>query len=405
MMLQFFEETVSGLEQKLNNDPGEYLARKKLALALARLGVKLYSGEHKAAWCGVLAPFDLLQAMDVTSCFVEFVGAMLASTGAAAPFLERAEQWGMVPDACSYHRAVNGATLAGMMPEPEFLIATSAPCTGGLAVLENLARHFDKKLLVLHVPQERSAAGVRFLADQLRGMVDFVAEQTGRPLDPVRLRQAMENTNKIRELMIETYALAAHVPTPARRRDLVNLGIVIALLLGSDEGVDIARTYRDEFRRKVEQGVAGVPTERVRLMWLQNRIQFKNPIEQLLEEDFGAAVVCDEFNDVAWDAIDPDDPYEGLARRMVTNSLTGPVDNRVAALQRLAAEYKIDGAINPCQWGCRQGTGARGMIEKGLNQVGVPVLNLEVDCVDQRPFAEAQLRTRVEAFIEMLESR
>ena len=108
----------------------------------------------------------------------------------------------------------------------------------------------------------------------------------------------------------------------------------------------------------------------------------KNPIEQLLEEDFGAAVVCDEFNDVAWDPIDPDDPYEGLARRMVTNSLTGPVDNRVAALQRLARDYKIDGAINPCQWGCRQGTGARGMIEKGLNEVGVPVLNLEVDCVD-----------------------
>jgi benzoyl-CoA reductase/2-hydroxyglutaryl-CoA dehydratase subunit BcrC/BadD/HgdB len=32
-------------------------------------------------------------------------------------------------------------------------------------------------------------------------------------------------------------------------------------------------------------------------------------------------------------------------------------------------------------------------------------LNLEVDCVDKRNFAEGQLRTRVEAFIEMLESR
>jgi benzoyl-CoA reductase/2-hydroxyglutaryl-CoA dehydratase subunit BcrC/BadD/HgdB len=33
------------------------------------------------------------------------------------------------------------------------------------------------------------------------------------------------------------------------------------------------------------------------------------------------------------------------------------------------------------------------------------VLNLEVDCIDPRPFAEGQLRTRLEAFAEMLESR
>jgi benzoyl-CoA reductase/2-hydroxyglutaryl-CoA dehydratase subunit BcrC/BadD/HgdB len=35
----------------------------------------------------------------------------------------------------------------------------------------------------------------------------------------------------------------------------------------------------------------------------------------------------------------------------------------------------------------------------------VPVLNLEVDGVDKRNFAEDQLRTHVEAFVEMLENR
>ena len=71
----------------------------------------------------------------------------------------------------------------------------------------------------------------------------------------------------------------------------------------------------------------------------------------------------------------------------------------------MAEDYKIDGAINPCHWGCRQGTGARGMISDGLKTVGVPVMNLEVDCVDARNFAEGQLRTRLEAFMEMLANR
>jgi len=405
MLRRHFEDTVRGIEEKLTAEPGEFVARKKLALALSRIGVKLYSGEHGVAWCGVLAPFDLLQAMDVTSCFVEFVGAMLAGTGTSAPFLERAEQWGMATDTCSYHRTVSGAMLAGMMPEPDFLIATSAPCTGGLAVIESLARHFDRPLMVIHVPQDRDESSVRYLAKQLREMVVFVERHTGRTLTDERLSAAIEHTNRIRELMVEVNQLAARTPTPARRRDLINLGIVIALLLGTEEGVEVAEAYRDEFRRKVEQGIAGVPDERVRLMWIQNRIQFKNPIEQMLEEEYGAAVVIDEFNDVPWEAIDPDDAYDGLARRILSNCLTGSAEHRVSAMQRLAREYQIDGAINPCHWGCRQGTGARGLVEKGLNQIGVPVLNLEVDCVDQRPFAEAQLRTRLEAFIEMLQSR
>ena len=45
------------------------------------------------------------------------------------------------------------------MPDPDFLIATSAPCSGGLAVIENLARHFHKDLFVVHVPQDRSRRG------------------------------------------------------------------------------------------------------------------------------------------------------------------------------------------------------------------------------------------------------
>ncbi|MCK5311092.1 MAG: 2-hydroxyacyl-CoA dehydratase, partial [Desulfobacteraceae bacterium] len=53
-------------------------------------------------------------------------------------------------------------------------------------------------------------------------------------------------------------------------------------------------------------------------------------------------------------------------------------------------------------WGCRQGTGIRGLISQGLKKVNVPVLNLEIDCVDSRNLAKGQIETRLEAFIEML---
>ena len=257
---------------------------------------------------------------------------------------------------------------------------------------------------MIHIPQRTDQRGVDYLADQLRQMVAFVEHQTGEPLDPARLGRSMELTNQARELLVEVYRLLQARPGPARRRDLFNFGLVIALLLGSQTAVEIARTYRDELAVRVEQGVAGVPGERVRLLWLQNRIQFRSPVEQLFEQA-GAAVVVDELNSITWDPIDPARPYEGLARRMLSLPLCGPVERRIQLLQRLARDHAVDGAVNPCHWGCRQGTGARGLIEHGLRQVDVPVLNLEVDCVDPRNFAPGQLATRIEAFVELLQQR
>jgi len=407
MMGEYFQNLVEGLEAKLAaSDPArDTTARKRLALEVARLGVRLYSGDETVAWCGVLAPFDLLGAMGITPCFVEFVGAMVASMEGARYALEVAEEAGFASESCGFHRAISGAAKAELMPKPDILIATSMPCTGGMAVIENLAKLYEKDLFVLHVPPRHDDRAVAYLADQLRAMTDFVSAHTGRPLDRDAVREAMVRTNRAREALVETYELARRVPTPARPRDLFNFAIVFSVLLGTEAGVEVAERYRDELARKVDAGVAGVPGEQLRLLWIQNRIQFKTELERLLAEEHKAAVVIDELNDVPWDPIDPDEPYEGLARRMLSFSLCGEVTQRIETLKRLARDYQVDGAINPCHWGCRQGTGARGLVEEGLKSAGVPVLNLEVDCIDARNFSEGQLRTRLEAFVELLQAR
>lgn len=402
-MLSFFEDLANGIEARLAQGNSPTVARKTLALETARLGARLYSGQGSMAWCGVLAPFDLLNALGVTSCFVEFVGAQLASTGSVEPMLETAEQSGWSTDSCSYHRGVMGAALQGLVPEPDFLVGTSAPCMGGLGVIEALADHFGKDLFILTIPNREDDEAVDFLANQYREMVDFVVRHTGRPLDPARLRQAVELTNEARDLILEITQLAQHVPSPARKRDLADFALITSLFFGTPAAVTVAGAYRDEFARKNRDGVAGIKDEKVRLMWLQNRLQFNNPLVDLLADEHQAAVVIDEFNDCTWEAIDPDDPYRGMAMRTLSNPLTGSVQRRIENLKRLARDYKVDGAINPCQWGCRQGTGARGLIEAGMREAEVPVLNLEVDCVDPRPFSEGQLKTRIQAFIEMLD--
>jgi benzoyl-CoA reductase/2-hydroxyglutaryl-CoA dehydratase subunit BcrC/BadD/HgdB len=405
MMYQYFKDMADGIQAKILQDPNIPNPRKKYALETARLGSRLYSDNNTVAWCGLAVPFNLLNAMGITSCFVEFVGAVLAATGTADPFLEEAEQAGFVGDTCGYHRTVMGAARKNIMPEPDFLIATTCPCSGGIAIMENLADLFNKDLFVLNVPQQDSEQNVAYLADQIRDMVKFVTRHTGEPLDEGKLRQAVENTNRARKIMQDVYQLAQNVPSPTDGRLLTNFGLVMPLFCGTEAAVEIAQAYKDEFTARVDNGIPGVPDEKLRLLWIQNRIQFNNPLVELLEKEYRANIVSDELNDIFWDPIDPQDPYPGMARRAIAIPLNGSIQRRIGHLQKLARDYRLDGAINPCNWGCRQGTGARGLISDGLKEIGVPVLNLEVDCVDKRNFAEGQLRTRVEAFIEMLESR
>ena len=405
MIQQYLKDTVDSILASSMREDGTMSARKKFALESARLGYRLYSTDQPVAWCGVATPFELLHAMGVTSCFAEFVGAMLASMGDIDKLLEIAEQNGYSTDICSYYRSVHGATLQSLMPTPNFVIATSCPCSSGLSTIEYLAKHFNKDLFVIHIPQKQDLESISYLADQFRDMVTFVSDHTDQPLDTDNLRQVIEKSNRAREILLQVYEMAGAVPTPARRKDMINFYYVIALIMGLENAIELAEAYRDEFERKIKNKEPGVPGEQVRLMWYQNRIQFKNPLEQMLEDEFKAAVVVDESNDITWDPIDPDDPYEGLAKRIMSNPLVGPLDNRIEHLIQLAQRNKIDGMINPCHWGCRQGTGARGLIEDGLKKAGIPVLNLEVDCVDPRNFSEGQARTRLQAFIEMIMAR
>ena len=401
MMYDYFKNMVDGVSQKLLQDPDSINAKKKYVLEIAKIGQKLYTRDEKIAWCGVTIPFDLLHSMGVTSCFVEFVGAMLSSNETAPIFIKEAEDSGYAPDSCAYHRAVTGAMLKDIMPEPDFVIGSSSPCTAGLAVMEDMARRFKKDFFILNVPQNNSKESVKFLTDQIKEMTRFITAHTQKPLSMEKLGRALEFFNESSLILKDIYNLAKQTPSPVDNKLLKDFGTVIGLIMGTREGVKICQAFKDELIDRIESKKIDPSKEKIRIMWIQNRIQYKFPIEKMLE-DFGVKIVVDELNDVTWEPMDPDNPFESIAKRIISIPYSLGTSERIAHMQLLAREYKLDGAINPCHWGCRQGTGVRGLTTKGLKDVNVPVLNLEIDCVDSRNLAQGQIETRLEAFVEML---
>lgn len=76
-----------------------------------------------------------------------------------------------------------------------------------------------------------------------------------------------------------------------------------------------------------------------------------------------------------------------------------PNDARIDDIVRLAKEYKVDGVIDTnLKFCCLYDTESY-HVEEALKKEGIPLLKIETDYTDED--AE-QLRTRIEAFVEML---
>ena len=99
-----------------------------------------------------------------------------------------------------------------------------------------------------------------------------------------------------------------------------------------------------------------------------------------------------------------DDQFMALSERyMKTNcACFTPNHGRIDDLLRMVKEYKVDGVIDCSLKFCCLYDTEKYSVARALKEAGVPVLGLETDYTDTD--AE-QLRTRIGAFIEMLNNR
>lgn len=398
MLKQYFFQLEATLKKKIDS---KLTARRKFVYEIARIGSRIFDDNWSIGWTTVFVPYEILNSMNVSGMFVEFFGAMLSGAGLSQKFFEIAESKGYSTDSCSYHRTIIGAAMDGLLPEPDVLIGASIPCNGGVKALKRIGEIFNKEVFILNIPIEVTSKSVDYLAEEYNQMINYIEENTGRKLDYQKLKKAIEYNNQARDYLIEVNNLCKNVPSPSNSNDLKNF-IMFVLLLGTKEGIEVAKLYRDEFQGRINNNLIGLSKEKYRLLWIQNRIQFKTDLLDILEEKYGANVVIDELNHIWWDPLDESDPLRSIAYRMITHPLVGPVERRLKVLTQLAKEFKVNGAINPAHWGCRQSAGARALFKEALQKVGVPLIHLDVDCVDERNYSHGQILTRLEAFMEML---
>ncbi|MBI2559672.1 MAG: 2-hydroxyacyl-CoA dehydratase [Planctomycetes bacterium] len=372
-----------------------------------------YNKKSSTVWTTLFVPSELLFAMGLVPLSVEIAAALFAGLGWSTPALMEAESNDIPTDACTFHRAALGHMLKGYLPKPILNVATSTLCDSNTKTIKICESVTGKESIVLDVPFEKSDVAVKYLARQLEELTKRLENASGRRMDMRSFAEAIERSNRVRELLTAINQMRVNPFSPLEGSSALGFMFPTYLLIGSMRAVEFYSRLCSEIKEKLDAVESNghdltngkQPEKKTKILWLELKPYFKNDFIRRLEKEQNVKIVFEETNHVYWDKMDPENPYESLAKKLISNQYNGPLERRIEVIKMLAKRYKVDGIVAFSSWGCRRNNAAVPTIKRELNREGFPLLSLDGDCIDDNNYMPGQFSTRIEGFLEMLCNR
>jgi len=356
---------------------------------------------------------EVFRALDIFPVMPENWSPVCAATGLAPECMEAAERMGYSRDLCGYLRNAIGYIHEGMnkpdqpfggLPAPDLIISFGGGCIPAMKIFQAFTEHFRVPTFLAdgpQVPPEGLTGEVlSFAVDHFKELIHFLEEQAGRKLDMDRLKEVVRLSDRACKLWDEIMDYRRYVPTPFSAAEL-GVMFVMVVLPGTQQAVDFLEKFKAEVKERSEQGIGCVPGERFRLFWDNIPLWYNMGLFNYFEK-FDAVVVAETYS-AAWSIrLDPENPIETLARKsMLSFPLVSNVSlqNRIDMVLDTCRKYKIDGAI------LHSNMSEMDIKNELMEKLEVPSVMFEADHMDVRNWNEAQVKNRLDAFMDMLEQR
>ena len=157
---------------------------------------------------------------------------------------------------------------------------------------------------------------------------------------------------------------------------------------------------------KVSRGIGAVANEKFRLYWENLPVWFKFKDHFNLLASRGANILTSLYTQTWCYEFDVRDPIRSLAENYVSVFSNVELEERAERALDLYRRYALNGTIMFLNRSCKAVTFAIPEIRKIITErTGIPALVFETDMGDPRFYSEAQIKTRLEAYLETLEKR
>lgn len=365
------------------------------------------------AWITVFTPVELLRALDIYPVAPEHFGAMCSARNFILEYLEEAEKKGYSQNLCSYSRCGLGYALSGMsglMPPPDILITFRNSCNVYVKWWQSLQMHLGNPLFVGEAPyvltrEDLEGYVLDYVVKQLMELIKIAEERFKLKFDEEKLVEAVRLSDKASELWIKTLNLRKHKPCPLGGRDSASDIFPLVVMQGSPVAVQFYEELLGEVEEKVRRGEGVIEDEKYRLLFDGIWLWYAFDLIRYFE-DRGAVFVYEPYSEAWAFRLDAAKPLESIARKILSMGLNVDIDLRIERFLKSIEEFDIDGAVLFSNRSCKSWSAPQLVTAEVIgNRFNVPYLIFEADMADPRQYAEAQIKNRIDAFLEVLRER
>ncbi|MBN2240944.1 MAG: 2-hydroxyacyl-CoA dehydratase [Dehalococcoidales bacterium] len=302
---------------------------------------------------------------------------------------------------CSFSRSCLQLGLRGEYDYLDGIVAGST-CDGARRLFDLWKHYIDIPFdHIISVPRKYTESAHSLYYDQVLEFKNHLEEYLGTKITDEKLLDSISLYNESRDLLRQLYEL--------RKPDKPSItGAEIMEVLNASQ-----RMSKEQFNRTVrdlldEVKNSGIENEsRARLMVTGSVMNNPEFIKSM--EDIGGLVVTDELctSTRYWSdpvVLDGRPPLEAIARRYLNNfpcARMVPSDERFDRIMKLAEDFKVDGMVSQIIHYCVPYAHDLPLLSEKLKKAGIPTLALDVEYGSS---GSGQISTRVQAFLEMLET-
>lgn len=311
------------------------------------------------------------------------------------------------PMACPFARSCFNMALKG---EYDFLDGFVAPHSCDTIERMYHIWHSNKPSEFNHfinVPHMMGPSSDEFYKKELEYFIKRLEEFSGKKLDCGKLRDAIKLYNRRRALLRELYELRKANPPLVSGTEITKV-LVAGMGIPAAEHIELTQTFIAEVKKRPAPKADGLP----RIFIWGNEIDDIAFIR--LVEESGAHVVMDDLctgSRFFWDEVpETADPLDGITTRYInihcprsnvpqTGGREEDLENRYGYIRNFISDWQVNGVIFYIVRYCDTCELEGPDLREYLNSLKLPVLMIEDDYSTS---TIGQLRTRIQAFLEMI---
>ncbi len=249
---------------------------------------------------------------------------------------------------------------------------------------------------LFHYPSNRSEEACKYFAEEIERFKRFMEDFAGKDISEKDLKTAIEVYNKNRKLLKKLYWLRRKKPPPISGVEALEI-VLSSMTAPKDLHNQLLETLLAEITEREYH-----PEGEVRLLVSGHIVD--DPDLLKIIEDSGGIIVSDDLDSGSryfWHLVDIETkPMKAISRRYtkIPSPYGSPIKDRVDYLKTMVKAFEVEGIVFLTRKFCEPYLFDYLTVKQSLEEEEIPSLFLEYEY----PLTRGALKTRVEAFVEML---